>query len=248
MSTSKIFWHFVGSPENIDWSKLNRPKDMLIGGEPKSNEKSWNILKKILDSKKLLATCNEALYGYRQTDKFCCLTDLPLKSLMHHKIFYGNVAIGFRSEKVYKNFSPVFYTHVHNLLKPAIEILEEDEEWTLDQIKSFGMDEEDAQRNGYKKTNSGTYIGTSTIIDFAKNTLLEKYILNFVKGTEFCDVPGESFYEEREWRMIQDFIFEYDEIAAIIIPKELVSKTIDILDTLKVSQTSILTWEVIEKT
>jgi hypothetical protein len=247
-STSRIFWHFVGSPENIDWSKLKKPKDIIIGANPKSNIKSWEIVKEILVSKKLLATCNEKLYGYKETDKFCCLTDLPMKNLIHHRSFYGNVAIGFRSEKVYNNFTPVLYTPIQNFLKHAIEEKEENEEWTLAQLNSFGMDEDTALRSGYEKTNSGTYQGTSITIDYAKNSPLEKYILNFVKGTNFSDELGESFYEEREWRKVADFIFEYKDIAAIIVPKELVRKTIELLDNLKVEQVSILTWEVIEKT
>lgn len=85
MNNSKIFWHFVGSPENIDWLKLKKPKDILLSGNPKKNERSWDILTAILESKKLLATCNEKLYGFRQTDKFCCVTDLPFKSLVYHR-------------------------------------------------------------------------------------------------------------------------------------------------------------------
>jgi hypothetical protein len=248
MNNSKIFWHFVGSPENIDWSKLKKPKDILLSGNPKKNEESWNILTAILESKKLLATCNEKLYGHRQTDKFCYVTDLPFKSLIYHRKHYGNVAIGFRSSKIYSNFKPVLYTPIEGFLRHAIEVKEEEEEFSFDQLNAFGMDEKTILTSGYTKTPSGTYKGTSTLIDFAKNSPLEKYLLNFVKGTEFSEEPGESFYEEREWRKIGDFIFDFENVAAIVVPIELTSNAITLFGRLGISTVSILTWEVIEKT
>lgn len=149
MNNSKIFWHFVGSPENIDWSKLKKPKDILYSGNPKTNEKSWDILTKILESKKLLATCNEKLYGDRETKKFCCVTDLTIKSLVHHRAHYGNVAIGFRSSKVYLNFKPVLYTPIESFLRLAVEVKEANEEHSLEHLQTWGMDEERILRNGY---------------------------------------------------------------------------------------------------
>ena len=104
------------------------------------------------------------------------------------------------------------------------------------------------QDKSYIKTPSGTYIGTSTLVGFAENTSLEKHFLNFIKGTDFSEEPGESFYEEREWRKIEDFNFEYDDISAIIIPVELIGRAIDLFANLSINSVSILTWEVIEKT
>jgi hypothetical protein len=247
MNNSKIFWHFVGSPEKIDWKRLKKPKDILLGGKPKSNDKSWEILTKILESKKLLATCNEKLYGYRETDKFCCVTDLSFKSLLYHRSHYGNVAIGFRSSKVYSNFKPVLYTPIESFLRHAVEVKELDEEFTLEQLQTFGMNEEDILRSGYIKTSSGTYKGTSTLIDYAKNSPLEKYLLNFVKGTEFAEEPGESFYEEKEWRKVGDFHFDFEDISAIVIPVDLTGDAIALFGRLSINGASILTWEVIEK-
>jgi hypothetical protein len=248
MNSSRIFWHFVGSPEKIDWSTVQKPKDITSKSGPKPNKKSWEILKAILESKKLVATCNEKLYGYRKTDKFCCVTDLQMKNLLSHREYYGNVAIGFRSENIYSNFTPVLYTPIKNFLTHAIETREEFEEWTLSELKSMGMDEEIALRSGYEKTVDGKFRGSSLIIDYAKNSPLEKYVLNFVKGTKFSDEPGESFYQEKEWRKINDFNFENYDIAAVIIPKEYVSQTIELLNKLKIDKTSILTWEIIDKT
>lgn len=59
---SNIYWHFTGSPDNLDWHNVKSPEDILtLGGRTKSEAVSFNILDKILQSNKLLATCDEKI-------------------------------------------------------------------------------------------------------------------------------------------------------------------------------------------
>ncbi|MFG1491075.1 abortive infection system antitoxin AbiGi family protein [Oceanospirillum sp. HFRX-1_2] len=118
---SNIYWHFTGSPKGIDWSIARCPKDITDQGPILNSLDAADILKKILDSSYLKATCTERISKGKETDTFCCVTDIPLKDLPSHAPYYGKVAIGFKSEAVHKHFVPVLYIPEQNL--PAIEKL-----------------------------------------------------------------------------------------------------------------------------
>jgi hypothetical protein len=112
---SNIYWHFTGSPENIDWSKIKSPSEILDFGKPKDDHKSVDLLFKILESQHLLATCQEMISEKLYTSKFCCVTDIPLQNLDEHRKYYGNVAIGFKCTRIQENFNPVLYISPENL-------------------------------------------------------------------------------------------------------------------------------------
>lgn len=103
---SKIYWHFTGGPA-VNWSDIRTPKE--IKNKTKSSIEAVQILKKILSSRKLLATCTEKIMGELRTNKFCCVCDIPFKDLIYHTDYYGKVAIGFSAKAIHKQFNPVLY-------------------------------------------------------------------------------------------------------------------------------------------
>ena len=164
---SNIYWHFTGSPGNLDWSKIKMPKDILADGKKiKSDKVAIKHLFEILDSKSLRATAEERIENIYETEKFCCVTDIPLKDLLLHRKYYGNIAIGFKPNSIHKLFSPVLYLPESFLYKKNINI-------------------------GYDyKENKG---GKSTLKFFTEETSqlnqekLNKYFLNHVKFTVFSE-------------------------------------------------------------
>ncbi|RBW69438.1 abortive infection system antitoxin AbiGi family protein [Bacillus taeanensis] len=110
---STIYWHFTGSPI-IDWRSIKQPEDILKLGKPKSEGKSVSILKEILKSKLLRATCTEQITETYHTKEFCCTTDIPFKDLLNHAPYYGRAAIGFKANFIQHQFSPVFYVSSEN--------------------------------------------------------------------------------------------------------------------------------------
>ena len=67
---SNIYWHFTGSPKNVDWSRCKCPKDILSQGKPQSPEVALQTLFQILKTKKLLAICSERITERIHTQKF----------------------------------------------------------------------------------------------------------------------------------------------------------------------------------
>jgi len=224
---SNIYWHFTGSPENLDWNKIKMPKDILSNGvKIKSDNIAIKNLLEILDSKKLKATAIEKIENVYETERFCCVTDIPLKDLLLHKKYYGNVAIGFRPNSIHKLFNPVLYLNESFLYKVKLNV-----------------------RHEYKKIEGEKsifrlYVEEEKQINQEK---LNKYFLNHVKFTVFSDKEDESFYQEREWRKLGDFNFEFSDVVALIFPKNEMKSVLDKLNKYSLDGISILSWEIIEK-
>src|SRR5690625_3944911 len=90
---SNVYWHFTGGPK-VDWETISSPKD-LSNQPTKTQQESFDILKSILSSQKLIGNSTERVSTTESTGKFCCVCDIPLKYLDNHKKYYGDVAIGF---------------------------------------------------------------------------------------------------------------------------------------------------------
>lgn len=112
---SNIYWHFTGSPENLDWARIKSPNDILKYGKPKETKQAVEILLKIIASKEIISTTSEKIGDNYFTKKFCCVTDVPLKDLLTHGPYYGKVAIGFKPKVIHENFLPVLYISQDNL-------------------------------------------------------------------------------------------------------------------------------------
>jgi len=237
---SNIYWHFTGSPDGVDWAALTMPKEIIKEKKPKSTEKAWCRLAQILASKKLLATAQEKLYGFRATEKFCCVTDIPMNNLHKHKEFYGDVAVGFRSEAIHREFNPVLYIPKVGIIKAAIVTEEGVETWTRSQMEAEGIDRETAKRSRcIPNDDESEFSMPYARVGYKENTKLEKHLLNYLKFTKHSCEPGESFYQEREWRCIGDFWFEYSDIAAIIVPKKLLGDACQKLNELGITEVSV---------
>ncbi|SDH85819.1 abortive infection system antitoxin AbiGi family protein [Alteribacillus bidgolensis] len=105
---SNIYWHFTGSPSDVDWKKIKKPKE-LKDYPPKTIKDTYETLETILLSKTLKATSAEKVSSTEETAPFCCVCDIPLKDLDYHMKYYGKIAIGFNHKAIHGNFNPVLY-------------------------------------------------------------------------------------------------------------------------------------------
>jgi hypothetical protein len=240
---SNIYWHFTGSPTNVDWHSITSPKQ--ISKKPKPDRKAFNILKKIIKSKKLIAKATEKIFDGIETDKFCCVTDIPLKDLIIHSKIYGNIAIGFSAKRIQNSFfNPVLY-----LSRNALPSQQEDPTQNLKfafpaliEVETFFMN------CGFEKLPNGSWCIPALVNPVIPDqSLFPKYFINHLKITEFSDKAGESFYQEREWRKINDFYFDFKDIEAIIIPNHLLGEMYSFLTNEKL-QIPIFTLDTINKT
>ena len=244
---SNIYWHFTGSPRNIDWGLCRCPKDILELGKPRRPKDSLETLFAILESKKLLASCTEKISKRIHTDPFCCVTDIPLMDLSLHSRYYGKVVIGFNCPKIHRLFNPVLYypskrfpRKIH-IPPPYGEQLIVDD---FDNIDTEWYDVEELPNGKFKLTRKGRQLRfQATEIDSSK---IDRYFINHLKITDFSHRNAESFYQEREWRKIGDLYFDRSDVEAVIIPKRLKNITEKfILGTEDFKDLTILTWEFI---
>ncbi|WCK52683.1 abortive infection system antitoxin AbiGi family protein [Aneurinibacillus sp. Ricciae_BoGa-3] len=204
---SKIYWHFTGSP-NVNWHLVKNPEDINKYGPPKADRASYEILLRILDTKKLLAKSTEKIGEGIITDKFCSTTDIPFKDLVTHAPYYGKVAIGYKAHAIQKCFMPVLYLPLHH---PPF-------------VKSV--------------------LNEATV----NSSELTRYLLNFLKITNFEPEEKESLYREREWRHIGDFNFDMHDVAAIVVPECYIPSIVEFLVSRQcVHNISVIAWEFIEQ-
>jgi hypothetical protein len=227
---SNIYWHFTGSPKNIAWDRIFQPKDILSHGKTKTNTECLHILTSILDSATLLAKSKETIDKHIISESFCCVTDIPIQNLHEHKKYYGNVAIGFKHDKIHKQFNPVLY--IPKEILPT-KLLEGESYFPF---LGLGGGIGSIFLSGKRRP--------KVAIDEEK---LGSHLINHFKLTSFSNKPGETFYREREWRKIGDFNFALDDVAAIIVPTKLVPKVNAFLDASRKYDISILTWELLAK-
>lgn len=226
----QIYWHFTGSPKGMDWSNIRKPADILKHGPVREPFKATEVLKEILRTKKLLATAVEKISDKFETKKFCCVTDIPFKDLPEHTIYYGAAAIGFRAKAIHRSFVPVLYIPEENL--PVIEFLAVPTAPTFeDAMFENGLFGDDMLRGS-----AFNYLPKRKMLEYqrkleeharkretAKHEIDEiqhGYLKNYLKITNFNTSPDQTFYREREWRCLADFIFSIDDIAALIVNEE----------------------------
>ena len=186
---SETLWHFTGGPKTGDNGKGSE--------EPKPNKDAYDIVVKILNSKKLMVSYKPEVEEYpsgtdgidfaEEMQKVCCMAEIPLKYLPYHAKRYGKFAIGFKREDALDaGFRPVLYC----------------------------LDNEDITRDFF------------LIRNFIKNQrdkpegLLEKcqYILAHIKT--FKEDEFNTIYCEREWRSLKTYCFAPKNLSEIVIPNE----------------------------
>jgi hypothetical protein len=214
---SNVYWHFTGSPTDLSGHVLTKPADIHALGTLKTLDEATQVLLDILHTQKLRATSRESLSEDIHTDRFCCVTDIPLKDLPLHAINYGRVALGFRANVIHKQFAPVLYLSKDNLaLKKK---LIPNKAITQQAYEHFYSNSDWTQTHGYQIKR----FSDAELTEPAQNLdpiLHENPFLNFIKITDFGLKPEDTFYSEREWRFIGDFAFEVEDIEAVIAPAE----------------------------
>ncbi|WP_226034860.1 abortive infection system antitoxin AbiGi family protein [Aquibacillus saliphilus] len=222
---SNIYWHFTGGPVSKDgdiiWHNYRGLKEVRDHTKLRNPELAMDNLKNIIEKKVLKATTTEKVAEEVETEKFCCVCDIPLNDLTYHRGYYGDYAIGFNSKKVHENFHPVLYldpyhakiNHQNIVIDPNSVVQSDNEDpllWDLVGIKK------------------------------------ENPLLNFLKLTNFASDYDGTFYGEREWRCLEDFFFNQEEVEAIIVPKEEIKQINRHLNKHGYNNVSIMSWELIE--
>ncbi|WP_415396243.1 abortive infection system antitoxin AbiGi family protein [Sulfurimonas sp. CS5] len=240
---SNIYWHFTGSPKGVDWSIARCPKDITDQGAILDDSVAAETLSLILASKSLWATCTEKIAEGVETEKFCCVTDIPLKDLPSHSPYYGKVAIGFKAEAIHKHFIPVLYLPAQNL--PAIEKLipnRKISKMISDLLSSSGSFAEQQAM----KLMPLAYQHTESVKELDKNEIGGFYS-NFVKITNFDSDPQNTYYREREWRGIGNFNFDYGDIEAVVAPSSVLPAIKEKLEELGIKNINVVSWEFVEE-
>jgi hypothetical protein len=234
---SGIYWHFTGTPRGVPWHELKKPSEILDNDrQPKPVNEQVEIVKKILESKKLLAQCTERIDEQTFSSEFCCVTDIPLKDLPHFARFYGCTAIGFNHEAIHREFFPVWYIPSGHLPYRESHHLTPEE---LTEVTSRNLDP--VRLNKIMITFNSRA---------AERTLDEKevtaFALNKIKITDFSVNPDETFYAEREWRKLGCFSFELQDVAAVVIPGQYIPEVRKCLDSQGYIGTSLFAWQIIQ--
>ena len=247
-TVSKILWHFTGGPRWNDADKrqeatpkpredayaalvgILKLRELWIGGykevvkvivprirtyDPVSNkvETSYNVPNILMSA------------------PVCCLADIPIMHLSYHAGRYGKIAIGFHREAVIRHgFGPVFYQLHNSAVLQAIYAgfagLQETDAIDLEQrISDLGDEIEQLKcEHGHAVDVDSMSLlydvgGEANVVTNAMDGAIEslKNLLAFVKTFEAGEF--DTIYTEREWRSIQPFKFEYEDISMIVLPR-----------------------------
>jgi hypothetical protein len=203
---SDVFWHFPGSPDIPRGFWPKKPGDIHERGlKPKPPAEGVGIVGKIAESEKLLATCSDPITEKWSTNKFCCVTDIPIKDLPHHAEFYGKVAIGFRARAVHAGgFLPVQYVperflpHVEELVPAPLDPAMMRTMWEFDELEWGSGSATDRGRCRASSTRPGRRRREGTIENRVDDqTLGGNFLADFLKITDFSVDPADTFYAER---------------------------------------------------
>ena len=245
-TVSKILWHFTGGPR---WDselqrQQTRPKPApdayaALRAILRTRTLKLGAYREVIRGKVL----NRAL-GARgaaswfrkspviiESSPVCCLADIPIAHLKYHSHRYGKFAIGFHRESAIEHgFNPVLYALFDKPIVQAIYI----------SIKSLSSDAPDAILEAADSIDGDVFdltydygdlgLDVSSAINEIENGALRlqysmedaeaglRDLLSFVKTFE----PREfaSVYCEREWRSTRRFVFTSDDVAMIVLPRE----------------------------
>jgi len=193
---SNIFWHFCG-------------KD-------KTEEEAFKILCEILKEKCLKRSLPDNSDPFEEPIKnhngintptwalqYVCFADIPFAFLKHHIELYGNVGLGFKKEFIIEQggqpvlYAPFFEKNDAQKVYPS-SISSIIERWG----KEWAEITQKYQLNSPENRDLGWKIQS-----------LRKYIKQFSFKDDNCS------YYEREWRVINAFRFEENDISVLIFPK-----------------------------
>lgn len=227
----------------VDWSKARCPKHITEQGPVLDASQAAETLRHILKSCVLKATCTERLSKEKETDKFCSVTDIPLKDLPSHAPYYGKVAIGFKAKSIHKHFVPVLYIPEQNL--PAIKKLVPNRQLQKMAYEFFSYQGGFQEQQGNKLLAQAAH--NKEEVEEVDDDAVGGFYSNFVKITDFDIDPENTYYREREWRGIGDFEFDHSDIEAVVAPQEVLPIIREKLDELGIKDINIISWEFIEQ-
>ena len=242
-TVSKILWHFTGGPT---WNATEQRQNKRRKPDEKAYESLKGI---ISDKQLRIGQYKEVVnviipqrrsYDFK-TKKFtterdvpvkltsapvCCLADIPIIHLAYHAFRYGKFAIGFHRDAVVNHgFNPVFYTLPDTtIIRSVYEGFSQLKFADVNDIKFAVSDIEndvnnlDSDELDISNSLSEIEYGSDDIeryIDEAKDSF--EQILAFIKT--FDEDEFGSVYCEREWRSVESYRFDFDEIAMVVVPK-----------------------------
>ncbi|MCU1335924.1 MAG: hypothetical protein JWO19_1505 [Bryobacterales bacterium] len=249
-TVSKILWHFTGGPRWNDKKQRQqvnpkKPGDAYAAlvsilqtrtlrlGQYHELVKAQYLVRSVdLKTKAKRLESREALF---KSAPVCCLADIPIAHLAYHSHRYGKFAIGFHRRAIVKHkFSPVFYSlHDSAPLQAirrsisAVESINDDADHKAWDVSSF--ERQAACIEGHPiDDNAGdlsdfesAFRSIAESAENARNHVSQS--LAFVKTfnqTEFSTV-----YCEREWRSTQEFVFDFSDVAMIVLPRQIADQT-----------------------
>jgi len=250
-TVSKILWHFTGGPlwdpkKQKQQSRLKSPVDAFknLKAIIKSQRLKVGSYKEVINV--VLPTYREYSRSKRRiiekknkkitmnSSPICCLADIPVVHLGYHAKRYGQFAIGFHRSSVLKHgFNPVLYT------LPTTEVIRHIYEG-LSSIGSIDSSSLVAAAENIDFETGGDFDEDSDSLDVSIETsevvseaeVMEGYaqeaqqsikdFIAFIKTFE--PTQFHTIYCEREWRSVDDFNFQLDDVAMIVVPKDLNKK------------------------
>lgn len=238
-TVSKILWHFTGGPKWND--EKCRQEDL-----PKSDAEAYQAFCDILQSRELrlggyaelvrsvipqlvqddsgkLIKGEDVVHTVK-SNRVCCLADIPIQHLAYHASRYGQFAIGFYREAVVSHgFNPVLYTHERSQI--AADVF-----FTIGALKSRGVAgvmsvgeksrpfvgaSESGEKSSVERPHGDTHGFEGAVnVAFSSFKNLLAYTKTF-KTEEFSTV-----YCEREWRSTRPFRFCLEDVAMLVLPKQ----------------------------
>lgn len=251
-TVSKILWHFTGGPtwnpktkkQNIspkpsgdayeNLKSILQTKELRLGNYKEiikviiPERKKFNVKKRTIEIEKNVPV-------EITSSSICCLSDIPAPHLRYHAYRYGKFAIGFhRSSVIQKGFNPVFYTlqdtPVVRSIYEGFSSLDFADPWEIsllaDSMK-LGLSDIESRYNFVDVDVATDILNLEAESDSIGNTIKDakKSLQNFVafvktfEATEFSTI-----YCEREWRSTNPYKFNIDNVAMIVLPRQ-VSKT-----------------------
>lgn len=253
-TVSKIHWHFTGGPV---WDENNNKQSSTI----KTNKEAYNILKQILESKKIKKSkfneifntivpiditidkvakldeirqsgikIKENVHKSITTEQVCCVADIPIQHLHYHANRYGKCAIGFYREKtIEQGFQPVIYSLIGNKLNTTLYSIYDQINYLnqyfeiITELSSYLQELENKASDNRSKRNkeiaSSIKYYNDLLIRNQQDILAQQVkVLSSVKT--FTSSEFDSIYTEREWRLMSDYNFSFEDVSMIILPKE----------------------------
>jgi hypothetical protein len=181
-----------------------------------------------------------------ETEKFCCVTDIPIKDLPSHAPYYGKVAIGFKATTIHKTFLPVMYIPTQSM--PIIETMVPNKKLVGMAYDFLGYQGSFAHQQAMKLLSHANADANKELISKPDAEAMKGFLMNFVKVTDFDTSPENTFYREREWRNIGDFVFNVEDVISIVAPESYLGDLRAYLDKEGYpSSISLISWEFIEK-